>query len=1001
MRVLSILAMLLLLAGVSGASAQERTIVGIVVGSDEQPVRLARVEVVRGVERTETNQEGRFRIVTRAGEVTLRVTSFGFRPQDVVVPAGQNEVRIVMETDALRLEGIVVTGQQTSVARRNLANAVSSISQAAIDEAPPMQTSESLLQGRVAGALVEQNSGAPGGGMQVRLRGVSTIIGESEPLYVIDGVVMSNVAVPNALNAVTLSAGGSNASTQDAPVNRIADLNPADIERIEILKGASAAALYGSRAANGVIIITTRRGSPGDTRINFTQRVGFFQRSNELEFREWTFGEAADVFGAAAVAPYFPAGASDDARPLRTFDHQDQVAGQQDLSMESSLSVAGGNDDTRYFVSGTWREDEGVMINTGYERQSLRLNLEQALGERFQVNVHTNLMHTLAARGISNNDNSGTSPWMVFPFTPNFADLSFDEATNRFRVNPFERSNPLQTVSLSTNDEDVWRLLGGATGSFDAWRNANQRVELVTTFGVDFFTQENDLYFPAVLQFEPSDGLPGSSLLSNTNNMDLTWSANAVHEFTGDAFRATTTAGFQYEGRELNTSRIFGFGLAGGQENVDAATQVQILENRQRIRDLGFFAQEELLLLNERLFITGGIRTDRSSVNSDTEEFFWYPKAAASYRFDDLTSWVDGVKLRGAWGQSGNQPLFGQKFTPLTATNNITGIPGLTIQGTVAAPDLRPEQQEEIEFGADVTGFGGRAQLTATWFRKSITDLLLQRTPAPSTGFATEIFNGGKLEVRGWELALDAAPIQTGNFSWLSQTTFYADESEIQDLPVPAFNTGGFGTSLGAFRIEEGASATQIVTNVGVCPSTEFAQLCIDDDGSPLPDGTQIVSSIGDAVPDFRIGFSNNLTWGPLSLVSLIEWVEGHTVINLTQFLADAAANSADFTTAGVQRLGNWGDGDSRGYMEDASFIKLRELSLSYDIPSSLIDNALFGGIGGARLTLSGRNLHTWTSYTGLDPEVSNFGNQPIARNIDVAPFPPSRSFWLGVDVRF
>ncbi|HSJ30633.1 MAG TPA: TonB-dependent receptor plug domain-containing protein, partial [Longimicrobiales bacterium] len=740
MRILSILAMLLLLAGVSGASAQERTIVGIVVGSDEQPVRLARVEVVRGVERTETNQEGRFRIVTRAGEVTLRVTSFGFRPQDVVVPAGQNEVRIVMETDALRLEGIVVTGQQTSVARRNLANAVSSISQAAIEEAPPMQTSESLLQGRVAGALVEQNSGAPGGGMQVRLRGVSTIIGESEPLYVIDGVVMSNVAVPNALNAVTLSAGGSNASTQDAPVNRIADLNPADIERIEILKGASAAALYGSRAANGVIIITTRRGSPGDTRINFTQRFGFFQRSNELEFREWTYGEAADVFGASAVAPYFPAGASDDARPLRTFDHQDQVAGRQDLSMESSLSVAGGNDDTRYFVSGTWREDEGVMINTGYERQSLRLNLEQALGERFQVNVHTNLMHTLAARGISNNDNSGTSPWMVFPFTPNFADLSFDEATNRFRTNPFERSNPLQTVSLSTNDEDVWRLLGGATGSFNAWSNANQRVELVTTFGVDFFTQENDLYFPAVLQFEPSDGLPGSSLLSNTNNMDLTWSANAVHEFTGDAFRATTTAGFQYEGRELNTSRIFGFGLAGGQENVDAATQVQILENRQRIRDLGFFAQEELLLLNERLFITGGIRTDRSSVNSDTEEFFWYPKASASYRFDDLTSWVDGLKLRGAWGQSGNQPLFGQKFTPLTATNNITGIHGLTIQGTVAAPDLRPERQEEIEFGADVTGFGGRAQLTATWFRKSITDLLLQRTPAPSTGFATEIF---------------------------------------------------------------------------------------------------------------------------------------------------------------------------------------------------------------------------------------------------------------------
>ncbi|MBW3661295.1 MAG: SusC/RagA family TonB-linked outer membrane protein, partial [Gemmatimonadetes bacterium] len=890
----------------------------------------------------------------------------------------------------------------------NLANAVSTVSPSELEEAPPVQTAESLLQGRVAGALVEQNSGAPGGGMQVRLRGVSTIIGESEPLYVVDGVLMSNVAIPNGLNAVTLSAGGSSASNQDAPVNRIADLNPADIERIEILKGASAAALYGSRAANGVILITTRRGNPGAARVNLTQRFGFFQRSNELEFRDWTLGEAWGAFASfegataadsAGITSFFD-GSSPDARPREVFDHQDLIAGESDLSNETALSVSGGDDDTRYFISGTWREDQGVMVNTGYDKQGLRVNLEQSLGDRFSVNVQTNLLHTVAERGISNNDNSGTSPWMVLPFTPNFVNLNFNPDINDFRTNPFERSNPLETVHLSTNEEDVWRFLGGATGTYDVWSSENQSLQLVSTFGVDYFTQENDLFFPPTLQFEPSDGLPGSSLLSNTDQMDLTWTGNVVHQFASDAFRSTTTAGFQYEDRELDIARIFGFGLAGGQENVDAATQLQIFETRQEIRDLGFFAQEELLLLDERLFLSAGVRADRGSANADTDQFFWYPKAAASYRFDDLASWLDGLKIRGAWGQSGNQPLYGQKFTPLTATNNITGLPGLQIQGTVADLDLQPEQQEEFEVGVDVTTFGGRAQITATWFQKNITDLLLQRTPAPSTGFATEIFNGGELEVTGWELALDAVPIQSDGFTWVSRTTFYADESEIVDLPVPAFNTGGFGTSLGAFRIQEGRSATQIVTNLGLCPSEEFANLCVDEDGNPRPEGAQIVGQVGDAVPDFRVGFSNDLQWGPLGLFSLFEWVEGHTVINLTQFLIDAGQNSADFTTAGLDRLLGWVGGDSRGFMEDASFIKLREVSLSYEVPVGVL-SLLEGWIDGARLVASGRNLVTWTDYTGLDPEVSNFGNQPIARNIDVAPFPPSRSFWFGVDVSF
>jgi TonB-dependent SusC/RagA subfamily outer membrane receptor len=235
----------------------------------------------------------------------------------VVIPAGQNDVTIRLETDVLNLEGIVVTGQATSVARRNLANGVSTITAEQIERAPPSETVEKMLQGKLAGALIETNSGAPGGGVQVRLRGVSTINGENEPLYVVDGVVISNVAIASNANAVTEASGGSNPMlTQDALVNRAVDINPNDIQSIEILKGASAAALYGSRAANGVILITTKRGSPGTTRVSLTQRFGTFRLSNRLRFRDWTLDDATAVFG-PGVASYF----GSNGLPLATYDH--------------------------------------------------------------------------------------------------------------------------------------------------------------------------------------------------------------------------------------------------------------------------------------------------------------------------------------------------------------------------------------------------------------------------------------------------------------------------------------------------------------------------------------------------------------------------------------------------------------------------------------------------------------------------------------------------------
>ncbi|HEX6746466.1 MAG TPA: hypothetical protein VF092_04060, partial [Longimicrobium sp.] len=511
--------------------------------------------------------------------------------------------------------------------------------------------------------------------------------------------------------------------------------------------------------------------------------------------------------------------------------------------------------------------------------------------------------------------------------------------------------------------------------------------------------QDNGLLFPAELQFMAADPQPGASILANSHNLNLNGNANLVHTWNPRAGTTlTSSAGFQYEDRDLNIHRVVTRSLVAGQGNINSGPSSTIFQTRERVRDFGVYLQEEFLALDNRLLLTGSLRGDRSSANGDPGHYFLYPKASASYRFPGLASWLDDLKLRAAYGESGNQPLYGSKFTVLDATNSIQGNGGVVLGATAGASDIRPERQKEIEGGFDATFLGGRAQLEATVYQKRISDMILRRTLAPSTGFTTQIFNGGELVNRGLELSLAATPLDRQSFTWNSRTTFYTNKATIENLPVPAFNTGAFNsTALGVFRIQEGRSATQIVGRNGLNSS-----------------GVPIEEQLGDATPKWRMGFSNELRAGAFSLYGLVDWQHGGSVINLTRLLYDAVGNSPDFALpsgvasprdvpdcqpncSGLERVSGFGV-YTQQYIEDASYVKLREVSLSWDLPASALSR-IPGRVHNARLTLSGRNLATWTDYSGLDPEVSNFGNQQIARSVDVAPFPPSRSFWLTINL--
>jgi TonB-linked SusC/RagA family outer membrane protein len=969
-----LLAGLLLAVGARDGAAQARIISGTVADSlSGLPVSGGSVTVRGTALQSLIQNDGTFSIGASLNEVVLVVRSIGYRMREVVVAASQSTVTIRLVRDVFRLEEVVISGQATGIQRFNLANAIATVSGEQLQRVPA-QSVEHALQGKVAGANIQTNSGAPGGGAQVMLRGVTSIIGESTPLYVVDGVVISDVAIASNQNVVTRASGGSNPSlNQDGQVNRLADLNPYDIESIEVLKGASAAAIYGSKASSGVVIITTKRGTGGRPQVNLTQRMGVYALSNKIGSRLFeTEQEAIDAYGQAAAQVYQEGVA---------YDLEQQLAGRNELSFETMASVSGGSENTRYFLSGLWKDDQGIIDNTGFARHGLRLNLDQRFSDRWSVSIGSSITHTLARRGLFNNDNAGVSWFMVYPFTPNFVNLGAG-TDGLYPDNPFIESNPLQTAALMRNDEDVWRVFGSSRVVFEAVRGARHSLRLIGVAGADYFTQKNALLFPPELQFQRISGQPGTALLSNSNNLNLNVSGNLVHTFTPseDGLSATTTLGVQYATSDLATARISSQNLSGGLGIVNAGTIIGVGELRTRIEDFGLYLQEEVLLMDQRLLLTGGLRADQSSANSDTKKLFVYPKVATSYRL------TQRLKGRVAYGESGNRPLFGQKFTPVSPRQNIEGLPTLVVQGNVGADDLQPERQREIEGGVDVTFLNDRATLEVTGFQKNISDLLLQRTLPPSSGFGTQIFNGGKMRVRGLEVAAGLVAIQRPAMSWVLRSTYATNRSTITELPVPAFLTGGFGTALGAFRIQEGRSATQIVGN-----DTTAA-------------GADTVVALGDANPDFKIGFTSDFRVGAFSLFANLEWQGGSDIINLTKLLYDFGANTYDYDVEeadgqlrGERRLAGFGR-QAGLYIEDGSFLKLRELTVSWDLPRGLVES-LFGGSRYARLSLSGRNLLTFTGYTGHDPEVSNFGNQNIARNIDVAPFPPSRSFWFSIDL--
>lgn len=971
----------LVLAAPGELHAQERRITGTVTRQDsKQPLPGATISLLGTARAVQviSAETGRYAITVPGGDVRLRIRALGYAPKEVSVAANVSTLDVELAQDVFELGGVVVSGQATTIDRRSATTAVALVTG---DELSRVSSPTVLnaMAGKITGVNLQTNSGAPGGGIQMQIRGNVTLLGGSDPLYVVDGVIYSNASIPSGRGFTNAAA--SVALEADA-VNRIADLNPADIASIEVLKGAAASSIYGSKASNGVVVITTVRGQQGAARANITQRVGQFTPLRLLDGRRFTRDEAVTRYGAAA-GQFF------DGNATPVFDHYETVFANRDLSYETVADVSGGTETTKYLLSGNWKRDEGVELRTFAARQNLRANIDQKLGDKINLQFSSTFSRNENARGWNNNCNNFGCHGYAMAYLPSFINFDNRNADGTF-VAPVPGvgvlSNPLQLAELGVNEELTNRFTGGLSLSWDAYASDRQSFRVVSAGGYDGFSQSNNVWTRNELFFEAPQALPGEAVESGGRSAFFNWNLNGIHDWTGRGWSLNSSFGMQYEDRRLNTFTIRTQNLLPGQQNVNQGTNITVNEALNQERTVALYAQEALRLFDDRLLLQGGLRAERSSVNGDIDKYYIFPKASASYRLIDLLGRGSELKLRGAYGETGNQPLFGQKFTNL-GTPQLGGQQGLTVATAAGFSGIEPERLKEWEGGFDGQMRDGRVTFEFTGFVRNITNLLLQRVPPPSSGFTSQSFNGGEMQVTGIEAALGYAILQRGATQWISRVNFTHFDSEVKDLAgLPPFfpPASGFG-NLGRTRIEVGRQVTQLVG------------FDLNEDGTRANALTQL----GNTAPDFRMGFVNDFTFGDLSMNVVVDWQQGGNVINLTQYLYDAAQNSADHgSPEWDERMRFFRRGAITPYIEDASFVKLREVAINYDVPASLRSN--FGmATRSMRLGLQGRNLAMWAPYTGLDPEVANFGAAAVRNNLDIAPYPPSRAFFFTLSVGF
>jgi len=1073
-------ALLLFLTGTQQASAQNGRITGVVSQSTSgQPLAGVQVHLEGTRFGTVTNQNGRFLLNdVPAGAYTLQAILIGHsaRSTPITVAAGQTlNLNVVLDQVAISMQEIVVTGMGGATAKAKTPFEISTIN--ARDIPVVGSNAVSSIQGKVAGAMVVQGSGRPGSAPAVLLRGPKSInaTGRSqEPLYIVDGVILGS---------------------------DIVDISGLDIDRVEIVKGAAAASLYGSRAANGVIQITTRRGRQmADQRIRYTVRTEMGRSDlpgafDFLKHHAWKLtpdgtmfidnngtpchfldcsspqlaGQAAGTGSANAWNTFatnaWPGGAIDQVG--RFFEGGDY--------MESYVSASGRTGGTNFHVSFTNTNEGGVMTGQqGFERNNFRLNLDQSIREDIQLSASAfysrssedprsgalfDLTRMQAGIDLTNclDDNDKIIPGSNCLKNPDRLLIN----TNPTNV---ESANPLYDAVARDYTRTRGRFLGSVTASY----RPLEWLELSSNASYDRFDNEDVLHTPKGYRtIAPSNTLNNGALeYADTRREAINASARVTGRFNlGSSIRNTTTLQYLYEQRETlaNSSDGFNFAVTGvpTMDNIDPTT-LDAGSSRTPIKMDGYFIITDFDIA-DRYVVNLLARNDGSSLFGEDERRQWYYAVRGAWRLGEeawfpMKDALDELKVRYAFGTAGSSPSFAAQYETYSVSA------GSVSPVNLGNRLLKPEFSAEHEAGVDAAFLQGRLGFSVTYAHSNTKNQILP-VPLPRySGFGTQFQNAGTMQSKTWEVSLDAVLMQSDNFRWSARAMYDRTRTKITEMSVPPFNYGVAGQGLGTvFYAREGEDYG---TYYGVhyargCGDLPAGMSCdgfvVNDDGwlvwvgdgglasnawgtssavtvrgSPVMWGTPfrgectdrssgertLSCPVGNSLPDYNMSFSTTLSYKNLTLYGLLDAVRGFDIYNQPLQWALFRRNIGMMDQTGVAEnerkpIGYYdalytvsGLLPSNVFVEDGSFVKLREIAVSYGLTSEQLSKLPFLGrtFSSATFRVSGRNLHTWTNYRGYDPETGsgggNTGSAAIAR-VDGYQYPNFRTWRFGLELNF
>lgn len=1018
--------------------AQNKKVGGRVTSSEDGlPLPGVSIKIAGEKNGVQSDADGSWTLNLPAGSNSVTFSFIGYLPQTLTV-GNANTYNIKLVSDQKTLNDVVVIGYG-STSKRTVTGATSGIKAADIKDRPVTGLDQSL-QGLVAGVQVTSASGTPGGAVTVRVRGVSTINAGSQPLYVVDGVPIQT---------------GSNSQIGfgNGQTNALNDINPNDIESIDVLKDAAASAIYGSRASNGVVIVTTKRGKSGKTNIDLDYSTGFQQATTRIDaltgpqyvqlYQDAVANRYPTLIGTTTYPTLASLITTGLGRPLLAADPstypttnwQDQVFQTAPIS-NYNLSVNGGNEKTRFNLTSGFFDQDGILKGSSYNRFTMRLNLDHNVTEKFKIGSSTSFTRSVSSR-INNDNNIYGVLSSAILISPAINAYNADGTYGRDVYSSVE--NPIAAYKEPFNETVTGRLLSNVYGEYKILPS----LTFKTNFGADYQIYHERRFVPSTLNAGAAP-TNGSGIEAYYNDLNLLNENTLTFNKTIGDHSLNFLAGQSWQKDKYETLYAAGTNFPGNdiRRLSAAAVKTDASSSGSSSTLVSFFGRANYDY-KKRYIFSATLRSDGSSRFADGHRYGYFPAVSGAWLISDESfmkniNWVSTLKLRGSWGKTGNnfigdfvsRSLIGSGF-------NYNQVAGLS-PSVLGDANLTWEKTTSTDVAIDFGFLNDRITLSADLYYRKTNDLLSSLPLPGSTGFTTYTTNVGSMENKGLELDLQTINVKSGDFTWTTNLNISFNKNKILSLANNNTATpSGFGSwlevgqSIGSFRGYKVAGifqnqaeidALNAAARTATGSATALYQVALTAPGDIKfadVNGDGVITSadqtiLGSAQPKFTGGFNNTLKYKNIDLSMLWQFSYGNDVLNWTRSFAEGMNTIyGQFATT----LDRWtptntntsmpravlGDPNSNNrvsdrFVENASYARLKNLSLGYNLPSDLATKL---HVRKLRIFAAAQNLVTITDYRGFDPEVSTFNSTPASAGTDFLTAPQAKTFTFGVNVGF